>query len=90
MPTLPMAHANATVLDLHLPDADSPGLVLYIHGGAWFRGDKDQVEDYDRLKTMLDAGLAVATMNYTWSQQQTWPRARRRHRERHCLLARDC
>ncbi len=62
------------VLDLHVPAAEGAvPLVLYIHGGAWFRGDKDQVEDYDRLQTMLDAGLAVATMNYTWSQQAVWP-----------------
>lgn len=62
------------VLDLWLPEgAEAPPLVLYIHGGAWFRGDKDQVEDYARREAMLAAGLAVATMNYTWSQQQTWP-----------------
>ena len=72
-PDLAYGPRERNVLDLHLPDAGSPGLVLYIHGGAWFRGDKNQVEDYDRLQTILDAGLAVATMNYTWSQQQTWP-----------------
>lgn len=62
------------VLDLYLPEGvDNPPLVLYIHGGAWFRGDKNQVEDYDRLTLMIDAGMAVATMNYTWSQQALWP-----------------
>ena len=62
------------VMDIFLPHGvKNPPLVLYIHGGAWFRGDKSQVEDYDRLKLMNEAGLAVATMNYTWSQQGIWP-----------------
>lgn len=65
------------VLDLFLPEGvETPPLVLYIHGGAWFRGDKDQVEDYDRRVQMNAAGIAVATMNYTWSQQAPWPAQR--------------
>lgn len=66
--------AARNVLDLFLPDGvQNPPLVLYIHGGAWFRGDKAQVEDYGRRERMLEAGLAVATMNHRWSQQATWP-----------------
>jgi acetyl esterase/lipase len=65
------------MLDLFIPDTvETPPLVLYIHGGAWFRGDKDQVEDYDRRTRMNAAGIAVATMNYTWSQQAVWPAQR--------------
>jgi acetyl esterase/lipase len=62
------------VMDLYLPEGvENPPIVLYIHGGAWFRGDKDQVLDYNRLSEMNAAGIAVATMNYTWSQQAIWP-----------------
>ncbi|SNS54411.1 alpha/beta hydrolase [Tropicimonas sediminicola] len=62
------------VLDLFLPQGvEHPPLVMYIHGGAWFRGDKAQVEEYDRRKRMNEAGIAVATINHTWSQQATWP-----------------
>lgn len=62
------------VLDLHIPaGAEAPPLLLFIHGGAWFRGDKSQVEDYGQLESLLDAGFAVATMNYTYSQQAHWP-----------------
>lgn len=65
------------VLDLYLPQGvENPPVVMYIHGGAWFRGDKEQVEDYDRLKLMNEAGIAVATINHTWSQQATWPAQR--------------
>lgn len=66
--------AERNLLDLFLPEGvENPPLVLYIHGGAWFRGDKNQVEDYDRRAQMNSAGIAVATMNYTWSQQAVWP-----------------
>ena len=71
---LAYGEGERNVLDLYLPDGvENPPVVMYIHGGAWFRGDKAQVEDYDRLKRMNDAGIAVATINYTWSQQAIWP-----------------
>lgn len=66
--------AERNVMDIYLPDGvENPPLVMYIHGGAWFRGDKAQVEDYDRRAKMNAAGIAVATINYQWSQQAKWP-----------------
>ncbi len=74
MTDISYGEAERNVMDIFMPEGvENPPLVMYIHGGAWFRGDKDQVEDYDRLTQMNDAGLAVATMNYRWSQQATWP-----------------
>ena len=61
-------------LDLYLPDgADNPPLVLFIHGGRWFRNDKDQITRLDRATALNDAGIAVASMNYTYSDQDIWP-----------------
>lgn len=38
-------------LDFYLPeDVETPPLVLFIHGGRWFRNDKDQINLLDRPK----------------------------------------
>jgi acetyl esterase/lipase len=61
-------------LDLFLPEqAEGAPLVLYIHGGRWLRGDKSQVEDYGRVEAMNRAGIAVASMNHTYSTEAPWP-----------------
>lgn len=82
----PLAHAHEAhidlaygtgernVLDLYMPDGiENPPVVLFIHGGAWFRDNKDEVMDYRRLFEMNKAGIAVATMNHTYSRQAIWP-----------------
>ncbi len=62
------------VLDLYLPDSASPvPLVIFIHGGRWFRGGKEQAEEYGRIKAMIAAGFAVATINYRYSTTAIWP-----------------
>ncbi len=62
-------------MDLYVPDvADNPPLVLFVHGGSWFRGDKIDALKYARLDKLLAAGFAVASMNHTYSQQAIWPR----------------
>lgn len=61
-------------LDLYMPaGTERPPIVLFIHGGRWFRNGKDQVHLFDRVQQMNDAGLAVASMNYTYSSEATWP-----------------
>jgi len=61
-------------LDLVAPEgvADPP-LVVFVHGGRWFRNDRTQVELYDRVDALTSAGMAVATIDYTYSIQQAWP-----------------
>lgn len=61
-------------MDLYLPDdVENPPVVLFIHGGRWFRNDKDQITRLDRATALNTAGIAVASMNYTYSNQDIWP-----------------
>ncbi len=61
-------------LDLYLPDGvTSPPVVVFIHGGRWFRNDKTQIENLDRVNQILEAGIAIASINYTFSSEAIWP-----------------
>ncbi len=53
-------------LDLVLPENASgeTGLILFIHGGAWISGSKDQYRD--TLKTAARMGYAAAALNYRY------------------------
>lgn len=53
-------------LDLVLPENASgeKGLILWIHGGGWFSGSKDQYRD--ALNTAAKMGYAAAAMNYRY------------------------
>ncbi|QDC10633.1 alpha/beta hydrolase [Oceanicola sp. D3] len=71
---LPYGAGERNKLDLYIPaGVSNPPLVLFIHGGSWFRGDKVDVLKYERLDRLLALGFAVASMNYTYSQQAIWP-----------------
>lgn len=77
VPVLHDAHYGVDarqVLDLYVPAGkrDAP-LVVFVHGGRWFRGGKEQAADYGRIDAMLAAGLAVATINYRYSTTAIWP-----------------
>jgi acetyl esterase/lipase len=62
------------VLDLYLPDGnDNAPVVVFIHGGRWFRGDKTQIELYDRINSLTDAGIGIASINYTYTSEEIWP-----------------
>lgn len=80
-----MAHADVTrdiaygdkarnTLDLYMPDGvERPPLVVFIHGGRWFRNDKTQIELHDRIAKLTGAGLGIASINYTFSDEAAWP-----------------
>ncbi|HYF34941.1 MAG TPA: alpha/beta hydrolase fold domain-containing protein, partial [Prosthecobacter sp.] len=52
-------------LDLWLPKADKPvPLVFYIHGGGWAAQDKVDIHHHLDVRKFLDAGVAVASINY--------------------------
>lgn len=55
------------VLDLYLPKetADTTGLVLCIHGGAWIGGDKSAYTD-DAKDICKKYNIAAATINYRY------------------------
>lgn len=64
-------------LDLYLPEnVDTPPIVVFVHGGRWFRNDKGQIALYDRITALNEAGIAIASINYTFSDQAIWPAQR--------------
>jgi acetyl esterase len=63
------------VLDLWLAKSDrSTPLVLFIHGGGFRQGDKSSLPA-DRLKTLLDSGFSVASLNYRLTDTAPAPAA---------------
>lgn len=57
-------------LDLYLPQASEPlPLVIWIHGGGWSSGDKKG----GPFRALLEAGFAVASLNYRLSGEAKWP-----------------
>src|SRR5688500_9520140 len=61
------------VLDLWRPKGDGPfPLVLYIHGGGFMGGDKKSL-GAPALQGYLDAGWAVAALNYRFTDAAPAP-----------------
>lgn len=60
---------NRNKLDVFLPEErdTSTETVVLIHGGAWVAGDKGGVEFKDTRNLLLNAGYAVASMNYRYA-----------------------
>ncbi len=55
-------------LDLYQPDSSGPHpLVLWIHGGGWSSGTK--AVSMTRISGLLDAGIAVASLDYRLTSQ---------------------
>lgn len=66
---VPGGHPRHT-LDLYLPPADDPlPLIVWIHGGAFRLGSKEDRVPLDQLR----AGYAVAAINYRLSQHALFP-----------------
>lgn len=60
------------VLDLAVPAAVAPPpLVMFIHGGAFRMGDK--ADGARERQALVDAGYAVASVNYRYSTEAIWP-----------------
>ena len=58
-------------LDLYLPaGVEKPPLVVWVHGGAWRAGSKDNPRG---VVPLLEAKFAVASMNYRLSQHAIFP-----------------
>lgn len=62
---------NRQQLDLYLPDGRNAliPLVIWIHGGAWEKGSKDECPCQD----FVQLGYAVASIGYRLSQQAVYP-----------------
>jgi acetyl esterase/lipase len=75
MPSIPPTHGNVSygkhernVMDFWQAKSDKPTpIVICIHGGSWIAGDKSTY--YSRVKTYLDAGISMATINYRLMKQ---------------------
>ncbi|WP_219820082.1 MULTISPECIES: alpha/beta hydrolase [unclassified Pseudoclavibacter] len=64
-------------LDLHLPGAERPPVIVFVHGGGWFRGSRRvfcpgraEAETFGRLTR---AGWAVASVDYRLSGEARFP-----------------
>jgi acetyl esterase/lipase len=65
------------LLDIYLPAAvngNSP-LVVFIHGGGWIGNDKYADMGYmtNTINSMLDNGMAVASIDYRFAQDAVFP-----------------
>ena len=66
-------------LDLHVPtSAEGPvPVVVWIHGGAWLFGMRDQAPgewpENLVLQSAIDAGLAIATIDYRHAREASFP-----------------
>lgn len=62
-------------LDLKIPEGSKPvPLVIIVHGGDWQAGDKG-LPEVDATRQLLQAGFAVAAVNYRLISEATWPGA---------------
>ncbi len=64
----------AQKLDVHLPTAGKKPypVVIWVHGGAWFSGDKTLARSSPPLG-LLAQGIAVVSVNYRLSGEAKWP-----------------
>lgn len=66
--------SNAQKLDIYLPSGEGPfPLVMYVHGGAFKFGDKGINEATGAFSYLLDAGYALASINYRLSGESLFP-----------------
>lgn len=64
---------GALKLDLYLPEKEIAGgvpVVVWIHGGGWLFGSK---EEYCVLTWLAAEGIAVASINYRLLHEARWP-----------------
>ena len=69
-------HAGSdTAFDVFSPASSTGPLptVVWIHGGAWISGSKDDVDPYAQI--IAEHGYTTVTLNYTPSPEATYPTA---------------
>jgi acetyl esterase/lipase len=64
-----------TTLDVFTPARTTEPLatVVWIHGGAWISGDKENVRPY--VQILADRGYTTVSLNYTVGPEATYPTA---------------
>jgi acetyl esterase/lipase len=63
--------AGPLLLDLHLPAVAAAPVVIWLHGGGWFTGDRTLAPDLGRY--FADRGIAMASIDYRLSSVATFP-----------------
>lgn len=64
--------AGTLELDLYCPEISQPAPVLiYLHGGAWITGVRDETPE--RLRNLAARGIAVASIDYDFVQDASFP-----------------
>lgn len=66
------------VMDVHVPTAiERPPVVVWVHGGGWSEGDRRYVPlqwpQVTLFQKLIDAGLAVATIDYRYLAEAKAP-----------------
>lgn len=68
---VPNNRQHSQTLDIYYEKTDKPlPLVVFVHGGGWLGGDKQEGTPYSALNR---AGYACASINYRLSSQATYP-----------------
>ena len=55
-------------VDLYMPEADNPPLIVWVHGGAWHSGSKENPP-----LGLLEHGYALASIDYRLSNEAPFP-----------------
>jgi arylformamidase len=65
---------NHNVLDLWVATGTSPRpLLIYIHGGGWLAGNKEQIYQRIPISKWLQKGVSVASVDYRYSSEAILP-----------------
>jgi acetyl esterase/lipase len=56
-------------LDIHMPDAEKPPLIMWIHGGGW----KELNRTWNLAMPLVERGYAVASVDYRYSDEGAFP-----------------
>lgn len=69
------ADGVALKLDIYYPETASGALpvAVYVHGGAWIQGDKNEGAGVKEIPELLKRGFLVASINYRLAPQYKFP-----------------
>ncbi len=68
------AAGEKLLLDVHEPNGSGPfPVAIYVHGGGWMGGDKENPDDAPMLKILNKAGFTWFSINYRLAPKHRWP-----------------
>lgn len=56
-------------MDIYMPDAENPPLIMWIHGGGWKALNKNWI----LVRPMLERGYAIASVEYRYADEAEFP-----------------